>query len=490
MGPAHRYPTRRRGPPPPSSSAPLTLEDLPDDLLRRIVREYSLTLPDVLRFSECCRRFHQLAQGGGVLRELKVEVISLPNPISAALAAAALHGRQEPRRYPSFDASNNTLTVVYKTGCLDWLCAWPLLRGAPPLDRVEVVVGKYYEDPPAPAPLVKAWRRLLRTLDAATSCLHVVLYENCDEESGRGLDAASTVIALGEAARLDRLHVVLEAVANPARLLAAVGRLARLRSLSFNDEYGFDIQQPYTSDRFEALSGLAGLQELTLELMYPSAPAAFAPLAALSSLTFLELHLRRWDLPFPNLPPNLQHLRLELRPDSDYEHGYGEEIDEEGTNCIRETLPAPGLIDTLGGAGAALSLRRLEVNFSFHKFYFMEAGGLARYAVRLALTPESFPCAFPALEEFSLYLGHTRKDSSCHSADLVALFEAAPGLRSAEIQHIGNLSFETMEWLDRHRPGRRLERTRGPSPGSLGTECFRIVLLSPTPERSDGVGQP
>jgi hypothetical protein len=56
----------------------LTLEDLPDDLLRLCVRGGSKTPPlplhDIISFGMCSRRLRALVQAGGVVRELHVWV--------------------------------------------------------------------------------------------------------------------------------------------------------------------------------------------------------------------------------------------------------------------------------------------------------------------------------------------------------------------------------------------------------------------------------
>jgi hypothetical protein len=48
-----------------------------------------------------------------------------------------------------------------------------------------------------------------------------------------------------------------------------------------------------------------------------------------------------------------------------------------------------------------------------------------------------------------------------HSADLVSLLEAAPGLRRVGLRSVGQLSFRTVQWLARRRPGFQLEGEAG-----------------------------
>jgi hypothetical protein len=84
-------------------STPCTLEDLSDDLLRRSLREYSLTLKDVIRFGMCNRRLRSVVQGGGVLRELEVEVQS--------------HSLHSPKEH------GTDLCLRADPQALDWLCS-------------------------------------------------------------------------------------------------------------------------------------------------------------------------------------------------------------------------------------------------------------------------------------------------------------------------------------------------------------------------------
>jgi hypothetical protein len=89
----------------------------------------------------------------------------------------------------------------------------------------------------------------------------------------------------------------------------------------------------------------------------------------------------------------------------------------------------------------------------------------------MALVADSIPCAFSGLEEFILRVKETGLDDGPHSADLVALLEAAPGLRRVRLEGIPNLTSTTVTWLARYRPGFQMEV------GDRGV----VLELPPTP---------
>jgi hypothetical protein len=121
------------------------------------------------------------------------------------------------------------------------------------------------------------------------------------------------------------------------------------------------------------------------------------------------------------------------------------------------SLACPGLRDALGDSAA--SLRRLDIRiycacarqFPYKNTYFD-----VPCALRFDLTPDSIPCAFPSLEEFLLEPVKPGAAARYHTADLLPLLEAAPGLRRVHLRDIGNVSLETVQWLLAHRPGARL----------------------------------
>jgi hypothetical protein len=111
--------------PSPLSEAHLNLEDLPDDLLRRCVRTKSLSqteplklrdsLKSVLSLGMCNKNLRRLVQGGGVLRELKVQMED--------------SNRNELRRYLY---RSGVIEIRPNSPSLNWLCSWGPLQGPPP----------------------------------------------------------------------------------------------------------------------------------------------------------------------------------------------------------------------------------------------------------------------------------------------------------------------------------------------------------------------
>jgi hypothetical protein len=70
-----------------SPPLPLTLFDLPDYLLRRILQSQPgsygpqrVKLKGVLAFASCCRRFHRIVCEGGVVPELHVFILDSATP--------------------------------------------------------------------------------------------------------------------------------------------------------------------------------------------------------------------------------------------------------------------------------------------------------------------------------------------------------------------------------------------------------------------------
>jgi hypothetical protein len=218
-----------------------------------------------------------------------------------------------------------------------------------------------------------------------------------------------------------------------------------------------DRSKPFpVTDGFASLSSLSSLKELVLvPSMTAFAPAACAPLAALTALTALTLPLAKWDEPFGPLPPALENLQLTLALPN---HGFGFEVFE-SLSAVTVDLACPGLRASLGAAAA--SLPRLTLVFDAEWARTDLHGIFIDCILSLPLTHDSVPCAFSGLEEFTLRLEGTGVDDGPHSADLVALLEAAPGLRRVRLEGIPNVSCATTVWLSAHRPGFRMKEREG-----------------------------
>jgi hypothetical protein len=423
----------------------LVLEDLPDDLLRLCARGPSsdpLGIKDVMSFDACNKRLHALVQGGGVLRELTVVV---ETPIwkedewtgevrfSRQICSVDLSRRLDPH-------NRNTIYLDANKASLSWLCSWPLLRGPPLLERVEVDIrsmGEPAADPPPP----ELWRRLRDLLSPTAVEL------NCSS------DVSDLKLWFGEEQVL---------------WLAGCPRLRRARvdfgTYEMVDDYSEEVGLG-DGGLFHTLAPLMQLQELDLSAaaMGLADPTACAPLAALSSLTALTLPLAKWDEPFGPLPPGLASLTLSLVPTTRAFHlqmAYGSDrfaAIPTHLSVVPLPLACPGLKDSLGPVAA--SLRRLSI--SMYTEYATEVNDdyncfTLPYSLHLALTPDSIPCAFPGLEEFTFRLEHMDAKANNHCATLTALLEAAPSLRRIWLIEVANVALETMEWLSERRPGFRV----------------------------------
>jgi hypothetical protein len=233
-------------------------------------------------------------------------------------------------------------------------------------------------------------------------------------------------------------------------------RLSRLTGLNLdvsNEMWDIEIDM---SEDIAKLAPLTGLKELEIWSDGMSlTPSSVAPLAALSALTALALPLVDWHVPFGPLPLALEHLHLYLNTLSG---AYGFADLEGPARLVSVGLSCPALGPALGGA-AVSSLRRLDLTYNAHLACerTTDGEGSALVVISLRLTPDSIPCAFPALEEFSFTLdlpveGPEEVDAA-HTADLRALFKAAPGLRRVELEGINNLSLATWDWLRAECPG-------------------------------------
>jgi hypothetical protein len=225
---------------------------------------------------------------------------------------------------------------------------------------------------------------------------------------------------------------------------------------------------------------MTGLQELYMSNHWMESPREAATLSALSSLTALELSLSRWDEPFGPLPPSLKALGLVLLPDVFNPRS------PTATEPIvyrpvyhREPFASPGLRASLtnNGTHAAPAVRTLALSFSNHFSGCDQDEPYQARSMHIDLTPDSIPCAFPTLEEFTYQqyragydfrVSDSSEDEEDRAArdwgtvpqvfDLVALLEAAPGLRRVNLgDEITGVTDATREWLRRHRPGLRAD---------------------------------
>jgi hypothetical protein len=427
----------------------LTLECLPDDLLRVCARggftSSPLSIREVLSFGSCNKRLYALVQGGGMLQELRVDFMS-PVVFSNTEGDRGYH-IQTVGHYLDLcrslrPSNHHAILVCANQASLDWLCSWPLRRG-PLLDAVCVDLSHmgYVDVEPT---LPEAWRRLRDLLSPTHAELHCSLTLPPDE------DAAALELWFGD------------------EQLSWLGRCARLEYMRI------DCSECYSSTYYEgggegiadgglfsALTPLTQIRELcmsSLKMGFKD-PATAAPLTALSFLTALTLPLAKWDTPLGALPPALQSPSLEFLPAvrafnlqlNRYKSPPAQPI------IVPVSLACPGLRDSLGPADG--SLRLLSISLHAKDARESSLRGNCFYlpcAFRFNLTTDSIPCAFPALEEFSLHAEHTGAEARYHTADLLPLLEAAPGLRRVHLKKLGNVSLETMQWLARRRPGFQL----------------------------------
>jgi hypothetical protein len=425
--------------------APLVLEDLPNDLLRHCLRAGSLAPRDLIAVRMLNRRLRALVNEGGALRELTIAIMHANEWDEAAGELVPFFGLY--RRL----LSSNTLQTDANQASLGWLADWPLLRG-PLLMNVTldiISVGDFEAEPALP----ETWARLRDLLSPTAAVLCCQPDPNPPYTLFWSLQGEAAVSWLVGCPRLHSLRVEVSGA---------------------EEIYGPEPQGLPIGNVCEALAPLTQLKELNFSPGYGFLqPGGFAPLAALSALTALTLPLAKWDVtepellpvgPLPSLPPALETLTLQLSPLSggfvledlrggDYPYYEQPDVPQR----VDESLESAGLRDAL--AAAAPTLRRLDIILTTG-----EAAQVSKsryehsfaYALYLKLTPESLPCLLPGLEEFSFNLDDQDSGEN-HTAGLIALLEAAPGLRRVRLKGINSMSLMTMVWLAEHRPGFRLE---------------------------------
>jgi hypothetical protein len=425
------------------SEAPLVLEDLPDDLLRRCVRSGApaepLGVQDVLSLGMCNKNLRRLVQGGGVLREFRV-----------TLSPNLLLPLDLPRRLLSGPRS---LKIGTNIASLDWLCSWGALQGEPP-EKAELVLRYLERVPPETRARLGAVRGLSPTFakfnvefDRARFLTYPPTSPQFDEEDvKRFMDYAfgppppayaaivkEAVDALEGCPRLTSADVAVH-----SSQFGQLTRLTALRrlSLGFTDS---DLQSAMNS-----LMPLANLRELQITILHSTPITSRPAVAVLTALTALTLPLGLPSDFIGPLPPALESLTLKL-------HNLDLNMMlEEAPSVVRLDLKSPKLRETLSAAAAA-SVRRLTIHCIDE--YDGVSVNFRSCVLRLALTVCSIPCAFYGLEEFIFTVDKTARPNPLHSADLVALLEAAPGLRRVTLSGVQNLSEPTQQWLAAHRPG-------------------------------------
>jgi hypothetical protein len=417
-------------------SGPLTLEDLPDDLLRLCVLggascSSALLLRDILSLGMCSRRLRTLVQGGGVVRHLRVLV-------------------RKPREDPTDDAflrprlsDPTTIEISSELPSLEWLCSLGPLRGLTP-QYVNLQLVFHWDRPPLiPLPLPAPWRRL-RDLLSPTCVLAVV--EGTSPE-GAGTSQEGIAAWLEGCPRLDRLLT-------QSLLIDEVPLFSRLTTVR---QLYLGVSEPPTTypsyeTMIEALAPLQKLRDLALHCFPFIHPSECAPLAALSALTALTLLLANWDEPPGPLPPALKNLEINHFPDAQILGPIPH---------LPLSLAYPLLKPALGAA--ATSLRHLTIRVRLFSFV---------QTILAHLTPESAPCAFSRLEEFNIRL-YGQGTRGNNSADLVALLEAAPRLRLINLQDIQHISNSTLQWLQVRRQGFRLMYKQGEN-NAPGTSVLEL----------------
>jgi hypothetical protein len=435
---------------------PLPLDAVPDDLLRRVFRHPSLSLHDILRFSMCSKGCRRAVHERDMLPALKVSINSTGPLVTSS---GLVHGGPlDLRRGLS---PTGRVQVAANVSSLDWLTSWPLLRGARgSLEYANVIISSVGDAAAEPL-LPESWRALRDALDATGTRAHYTL--NVPQKDLRDLMAwveGSTC--------LGSLSCYLPSAYDNATLAGdcgALGRLTRLRRLSIHFE-DVDFEGASFDDSLSGLASLTGLQELKLDVFPPDTLApVWDSLTALTSLTFTSY---RWGEPFGLLPRNLKYFCLMAR------YFPGPFVQRTGeARHICEPLSCPGLRASVGAAAAA-SLRHLHVIINMENFRECRDYTSQNCLVDLFLTPDSIPCAFPGLEQLTVILEDaTDHPNVPHTADLVALLEAAPGLRGVWLRGFYSLSFNTMLCLQARRPGFKMRG--GPSWGNCD-----IVLELPS----------
>jgi hypothetical protein len=340
----------------------------------------------MISIAACNRRLRELVQEGSMLRKIEVVVEAAHDQKWNPATLAYLHVPDCRRKLVSYRP--HTVHIMANQASIEWLCDWELLRG-PALDSVAVEIrsmGNAALEPALPA----AWRRLrdlLSPIAAEVDC-------NYDEE-----EAALEWVTV--CPRLQSLNI------DTGDNVSLLGRFPLPRRLFVNligpDEARYEGH--VMEDRLTDIAPLKGVKELDMDANYGfTDPASFAPLAALTAVTALTLSLAEWDTSFGPLPSALERLTLKLLPlpyafelfPYDYNHVHDVSI----------SLACPGFKESLGGA--ADSVKHLDITLEVGEAGLVrpmrEQPTPAIVNIELALAPDSIPCAFPALEEFSFTL--------------------------------------------------------------------------------------
>jgi hypothetical protein len=251
-----------------------------------------------------------------------------------------------------------------------------------------------------------------------------------------------------------------------------LARLTQLTYLRFSDDDLNSLQVRHDvelsispGNALSRLAPLTGLCELDFGRCELANPASAAPLTALTALTALTLLLASGRIPLPPLPPALQTLDLTV-PVHDRHLNGSREPAGSSAHAVWLTLSCRGYRAAVATTAVATSLRTLRLTMNVlsargEPTKLDEMGYELSYPrdfiVRFVLTPDSLPCAFPALELVTFSLLDYGEGFRRHSASLVPLFQAAPRLRHVCLDVFDTVSLRTIEWLDCNRPGRRIE---------------------------------
>jgi uncharacterized membrane protein YgcG len=469
--------TRRERVPPGSADPlepppPFTLSDLPDDLLRHILRSSSINLRvrDLLAFGRTCRRFRTVVKEGGLLRRLSVRLDPRPKrtrllPTSAPPTLILNPDKQSPLLAALFGQTRTARGI--EEVHLDLAC---ISRPPGETDRDTLAL---------PA---AAWRRL-HLLQPHTARLGLLSYDINNEEAEENASMSEEeeeeltqqtlgVDLLYASSRLTALTALLT---NGSELpYLQLERLRSLRSLTFErfsrghapDTQSLSING---SNLAPALLPLTRLESLTIlsvpgwlgmddynrsaygSLHLNPDEGSLGALSALTALVSLTLGTLPSDAIFPPLPPSITELCLTMIHRRTLEpwyssHHWGLIPVEERLEPPPPPPPPPPPVAPDGGVAAApaagpppSSVRRLSI------CYLLDCKDSERTtiydarscALRLELTPRSLPCAFPALEEFIFTIPNATK---YNTADLTDLFEAAPNLQRVRLEGMGSLT--------------------------------------------------
>jgi hypothetical protein len=325
------------------------------------------------------------------------------------------------------DEDGCTLKVFMNQRTLDWLCSWPLLQQAA-LDEARVsFCGLRYaaQEPLVPATL----RRLLRRLQPTSVFL---------DSFGSQPDNEHLLRTLTESSRLSMLESE-GASMEDSDLLSNLGHLTSLQWLFvvFDDPDRSVLP-------VSALTSLAPLTALqNFSIVGSVTLSGLTPLAALPSLTSIMVPLADSSRLFGPLPPLLERLNLSFPAPQ----GPGVLIGQARVRPL--SLECPALGPSLGAAATSLSTLIIHIGLEDE-----EEEGAEDSMFYFNTTRMTIPCFFPKLDGFYMYLGKLGEGAGTgNSADLVALLEAAPGLRKIILGGIGGLSMATILWLETHWPG-------------------------------------